>query len=200
MAVPPDATETEIDRPRLRTTRAGVATAGDGAIGGPGGWRWRRPLSARRCWRRGPPLVPGRRRGRRRRRRVCDAKPGRARPPKTAGLACAALLDHGRGRSVDSRGADAAVRPRRDRGAYRARVHGRRCYAGTGSRRLERWWAWALPLSWASPEEIASVVEQTRQLTGHPFGANLGLEWGQRERLAAALERSRTGPSRESDL
>src|SRR3954447_17008613 len=143
MAVPPDATETEIDRPRLRTTRAGVATAGDGAIGGPGGWRWRRPLSARRCWRRGPPLVPGRRRGRRRRRRVCDAKPGRARPAKTAGHACAALLDHGRGRSVDSLGADAAVRPRRDRGAYRARAHGRRRYAGTGSRRLERWWAWA---------------------------------------------------------
>jgi nitronate monooxygenase len=45
-----------------------------------------------------------------------------------------------------------------------------------------------LPLSWASPEEIASVAEQTRQLTGRPFGANLGLEWDQRERLAAALE------------
>src|SRR4051794_22324306 len=45
-----------------------------------------------------------------------------------------------------------------------------------------------LPLSWASPEEIASVAERTRQLTGRPFGANLGLEWDQRERLAAALE------------
>src|SRR4051812_15383921 len=45
-----------------------------------------------------------------------------------------------------------------------------------------------LPLSWASPDEIASVVEATRQLTKHPFGANLGLEWDQRERLAAALE------------
>jgi hypothetical protein len=45
-----------------------------------------------------------------------------------------------------------------------------------------------LPLSWASPEEIASVVEQTRELTGRPFGGNFGLEWDQRERLAAALE------------
>src|SRR5436190_21803678 len=44
-----------------------------------------------------------------------------------------------------------------------------------------------LPLSWASPDEIASVVEETRQLTERPLGVNLGLEWDQRERLAAAL-------------
>src|SRR5436190_11248217 len=44
-----------------------------------------------------------------------------------------------------------------------------------------------LPLSWASPDEIASVVEETRQLTERPFGVNLGLEWDQSERLAAAL-------------
>jgi len=44
-----------------------------------------------------------------------------------------------------------------------------------------------LPLSWASPDEIASVVDETRQLTERPLGVNLGLEWDQRERLAAAL-------------
>src|SRR5437763_17087398 len=45
-----------------------------------------------------------------------------------------------------------------------------------------------LPLSWTSPDEIASVVDETRQRTGRPFGVNLGLAWDQRERLAAALE------------
>jgi NAD(P)H-dependent flavin oxidoreductase YrpB (nitropropane dioxygenase family) len=45
-----------------------------------------------------------------------------------------------------------------------------------------------LPLSWASPDEIASVVDETRQQTRRPFGVNLGLAWDQRERLAVALE------------
>jgi nitronate monooxygenase len=44
-----------------------------------------------------------------------------------------------------------------------------------------------LPLSWTSPDEIASVVDETRQRTGRPFGVNLGVAWDQRERLAAAL-------------
>src|ERR671926_322134 len=45
-----------------------------------------------------------------------------------------------------------------------------------------------LPLSWTSPEEIPSIVEQTRRLTERPFGVNLGLAWDQNDRLAAALE------------
>jgi nitronate monooxygenase len=45
-----------------------------------------------------------------------------------------------------------------------------------------------LPLSWASPDEIASVVDETRQQTRRPFGVNLGLAWDQRERLVVALE------------
>lgn len=44
-----------------------------------------------------------------------------------------------------------------------------------------------LPLSWTPPGEVAAVVEETRQLTGRPFGVNLGLAWDQRERLASAL-------------
>ena len=44
-----------------------------------------------------------------------------------------------------------------------------------------------LPLTWTSPAEIATAVDQTRQLTELPFGVNLGLAWDQRERLAAAL-------------
>jgi len=44
-----------------------------------------------------------------------------------------------------------------------------------------------LPLTWTSPEEIAAAVEETRLQTERPFGANLGLAWDQRERLAAAL-------------
>jgi nitronate monooxygenase len=44
-----------------------------------------------------------------------------------------------------------------------------------------------LPLSWTSPDEIATVVDETRQLTQRPFGVNLGLAWDQRDRLAAAL-------------
>jgi nitronate monooxygenase len=44
-----------------------------------------------------------------------------------------------------------------------------------------------LPLTWASPDEIVSIVDETRQLTGRPFGVNLGLAWDQRERLAATL-------------
>src|SRR3954452_7218130 len=44
-----------------------------------------------------------------------------------------------------------------------------------------------LPLTWTSPDDIASIVEETRQQTERPFGVNLGLAWDQRERLAAAL-------------
>jgi nitronate monooxygenase len=44
-----------------------------------------------------------------------------------------------------------------------------------------------LPLTWTSPDEIATVVEETRQRTERPFGVNLGLAWDQRERLAAVL-------------
>jgi nitronate monooxygenase len=44
-----------------------------------------------------------------------------------------------------------------------------------------------LPLSWTPPDQVASVVEETRNLTGRPFGVNLGLAWDQRERLASVL-------------
>ena len=44
-----------------------------------------------------------------------------------------------------------------------------------------------LPLTWTSPDEIAAVVEETRQQTTRPFGVNLGLAWDQRERLASVL-------------
>src|SRR4051794_6622524 len=44
-----------------------------------------------------------------------------------------------------------------------------------------------LPLTWTSPDDIASIVEETRQQTERPFGVNLGLAWDQQERLAAAL-------------
>ena len=44
-----------------------------------------------------------------------------------------------------------------------------------------------LPLSWTPPEEIATVVGETRRLTDRPVGVNFGLAWDQRERLAAAL-------------
>jgi nitronate monooxygenase len=44
-----------------------------------------------------------------------------------------------------------------------------------------------LPLTWATPDEIATAVKETRELTEGPFGVNLGLAWDQRERLAAAL-------------
>jgi nitronate monooxygenase len=45
-----------------------------------------------------------------------------------------------------------------------------------------------LPLSWASPDAIASTIDEVASLTTRPFGVNLGLEWDQRERLAAALQ------------
>jgi nitronate monooxygenase len=44
-----------------------------------------------------------------------------------------------------------------------------------------------LPLTWTPPEEIATIVDETRQQTEHPFGVNIGLAWEQRERLASAL-------------
>jgi NAD(P)H-dependent flavin oxidoreductase YrpB (nitropropane dioxygenase family) len=44
-----------------------------------------------------------------------------------------------------------------------------------------------LPLSWSTPEEIATIVDEMHELTKRPFGVNLGLAWDQRERLEAAL-------------
>jgi nitronate monooxygenase len=44
-----------------------------------------------------------------------------------------------------------------------------------------------LPLTWTSPEEIGTVVDETRQRTERPFGVNLGLAWDQHERLSSAL-------------
>ena len=44
-----------------------------------------------------------------------------------------------------------------------------------------------LPLTWTSPDEVAAVVDETRQQTERPFGVNLGLAWEQHERLAAVL-------------
>src|SRR4051812_30827227 len=44
-----------------------------------------------------------------------------------------------------------------------------------------------LPLTWTPAEDIATIVNETRQQTEHPFGVNLGLAWDQRERLASAL-------------
>jgi nitronate monooxygenase len=44
-----------------------------------------------------------------------------------------------------------------------------------------------LPLTWTSPDEIATIVAETRQSTERPFGVNLGLAWDQRERLSSAL-------------
>jgi nitronate monooxygenase len=44
-----------------------------------------------------------------------------------------------------------------------------------------------LPLTWTSPDEIVTIVEETRQRTERPFGVNLGLAWDQRDRLASAL-------------
>jgi NAD(P)H-dependent flavin oxidoreductase YrpB (nitropropane dioxygenase family) len=43
-----------------------------------------------------------------------------------------------------------------------------------------------LPLSWASPAEVTTLVEETRGLTGRPFGVNLRVG-DQQARLAAAL-------------
>jgi NAD(P)H-dependent flavin oxidoreductase YrpB (nitropropane dioxygenase family) len=44
-----------------------------------------------------------------------------------------------------------------------------------------------LPLTWAPPDAIVGLVDETRGLTELPFGVNLGLAWDQRERLAAVL-------------
>jgi nitronate monooxygenase len=44
-----------------------------------------------------------------------------------------------------------------------------------------------LPLTWTAPEQVASVVAETRQQTELPFGVNLGLAWDQREGLASAI-------------
>jgi len=45
-----------------------------------------------------------------------------------------------------------------------------------------------LALSWTSIEQMRGRVRATQKLTSRPFGVNLGLEWLQRERLAACLE------------
>ena len=45
-----------------------------------------------------------------------------------------------------------------------------------------------LPLSWSSPDAIATLMREVADLTDRPVGINLGLEWDQRDRLAAALE------------
>jgi NAD(P)H-dependent flavin oxidoreductase YrpB (nitropropane dioxygenase family) len=45
-----------------------------------------------------------------------------------------------------------------------------------------------LPLSWSSPDAISAVMRDVTELTERPVGINLGLEWDQRERLAAALD------------
>jgi nitronate monooxygenase len=44
-----------------------------------------------------------------------------------------------------------------------------------------------LPLTWTAPDEIAAVINETRERTDRPFGINLGLAWDQRERLTVAL-------------
>jgi nitronate monooxygenase len=45
-----------------------------------------------------------------------------------------------------------------------------------------------LGLTWAPPDEIGPLIEETRSLTGRPFGVNLVLAWDQHERLARVLE------------
>ena len=45
-----------------------------------------------------------------------------------------------------------------------------------------------LALRWTSIEQMRGRVRATQKLTSRPFGVNLGLEWPQRERLAACLE------------
>jgi hypothetical protein len=93
--------------------------------------------------------------------------------------------------SVDSIGADATVRSRRDRGACRACADGRRCHAGTGSRRFERRWLGILPLSWTSPDEIASVVEEKRTLEREPVVED-GVVSGILDRVGAVATAGRT--------
>ena len=44
-----------------------------------------------------------------------------------------------------------------------------------------------LPVTWTSPDEVATVVSETQRLTERPFGVNLGLAWDQSERLESAL-------------
>jgi nitronate monooxygenase len=44
-----------------------------------------------------------------------------------------------------------------------------------------------LPLTWTPADEVVSIIEEMRRRTTLPFGVNLGLEWDQNARLAAAL-------------
>jgi len=45
-----------------------------------------------------------------------------------------------------------------------------------------------LGLTWSPPDEIGPLIEETRSLTGRPFGVNLVLAWDQHERLTRVLE------------
>jgi nitronate monooxygenase len=47
-----------------------------------------------------------------------------------------------------------------------------------------------LALTWTAPDAVGTRIRATRELTGHPFGVNLILEWDQRERLRACIEES----------
>jgi nitronate monooxygenase len=45
-----------------------------------------------------------------------------------------------------------------------------------------------LALWWCSAGDIRKQIRRTRELTAHPFGVNLVLDWPQEERLAICLE------------
>jgi nitronate monooxygenase len=45
-----------------------------------------------------------------------------------------------------------------------------------------------LALSWSSADETRREIRRARELTAHPFGVNLVLDWPQEERLAICLE------------
>src|SRR5437764_14043130 len=45
-----------------------------------------------------------------------------------------------------------------------------------------------LALSWSSADDMRREIRETRELTGRPFGVNLGLNWPQADRLAVCLE------------
>ena len=45
-----------------------------------------------------------------------------------------------------------------------------------------------LALSWSDLDAVRRQIRETRALTGRPFGANLVLEWPQKDRLAVCLE------------
>ncbi len=45
-----------------------------------------------------------------------------------------------------------------------------------------------ISLTWAEPEEVASVISDMRERTDRPFGVNLILEWPQEDRLRQLLD------------